>query len=435
MKKITLCTIMILSNTLLSQRMKIINKDKEEIEVSIIDNTEISHLIKTFRGERDISKHKNLTSKTYVLDDRRIIIEFFDRQGVLVSNDYDFNKLKEVRFVKNQIWNLKKNISYKSELEFEEGLRILKAEKPKKLEQFNTIYGNSEFGVYELKTHQILFLNSDIAKYARIYPDLKTLASDDFNIQEEYYSSDDEENIMRELAKGNPMEDYEPNEHLIYPKYLDDLLKNHHLKLLEQKVYIKSFYGNLFKSETNGFYFLIDAINQKNGSGDKMQILEVHIFNDLDQVRNAQNQYEKFKNELNKPEYFYQKISDQYGKDFPKYIPELISQLSQVLNIDKEELTFDNKGLAIVDEAIIWNKDNVEIFNKWFPAVIAFYGQYYIENKKDGKWITVLDDESHLWIPQVQLNNGSFAWNAGNFYKDCYEGSIHLQWLEELNQK
>ncbi|WP_346984773.1 hypothetical protein [Chryseobacterium sp. POE27] len=436
MKKIAICFIILVANNLFSQKMKIINKDKQTIKVSVVDSAEISHLIKTFQGKKNISKHKNLTSKTYVLDDRRIIIEFFDRQGVLVNNDDDFNKLKDIQFVKNQIWNLKKNISYKNKLDYVQGLNILKTEKPQKLQQFNSIYGNSDFGVYKLKTDQILFLSDKATeKYAGIYPDLKTLASDNYIIEEEYYSSNDEENIMRELAGGNPLEDYEPNEHLIYPKYVDALIKNHKLKLLEEKVYIKTFYGNLYKSEKNGFYFLIDEINQKNGAGDKMQILEVNIFSSLGQVREAQKQYENFRNEPDVSEYFYQKISDRYGKDFPKYIPELIDQLSQVLNIEKEELTFDRKGLEIVDEAIIWNKDNVEIFNNWFPSVIAFYGQYYIENKKEGKWITVWDEESHLWIPQLQLNNGSFAWNAGKFYKDFYEGSIRLQWIEEMNRK
>lgn len=424
----------IIMNQSVAQKLKVITSKKSEIEVVIIDSVKISSLLSTYLGKKDDSKFKDWTSKTYVLNDNRIIIEFFNRQGVLVKNESDFNKLKEVRFVKNQIWNLKKNISYKIQLTYEQGLKILETEKPIRLSQFKSdLPEHFNFEVFELKNNQILFLdNSGNQKSAGIYPDIKTLASENTTIAEEYYSSNDEEDLMKQLASGDTLTDYEPNEHLIDPKYIDELIKNHQLQLIEQNIYIKQFYGNLYQSKTSDLYFLIDEINQRNGTGDKMQIVEVNIFKNLSEIRNAQQQYEKFKNSDQGSEYFYQKISDQYGKNFMKYVPSLIDQLPRILNIEKEQLTLDTKGLEVLDEAIIWNHENTELFYKWFPSVVAFYGEYYIKNVKKGKWLTKFDKESNLWIPQVQLNDETFAWDAGKFYKGLCEGGTRLVWLEEL---
>lgn len=415
--------------------MKIITKDNSEINIEIIDSLKVKNTISLLDGKIDSSKFKKWTSKTYTLKNNQILIEFYDKQGALITNDKDFNQLKEIQFVKNQIWNLKKNISYKTELLYEEGLKILQTQKPKKLNQFDEIYTNTIFGAYELKNGQILFLNDyGTKKYAGIFPDLKTLSSEDISISEIYYNVDNEEDLMKQLANGDAMIDYEPNEHLIYPSYIDDLIKNHQLKFLEDKVYIKNFYGNLYQSKKNGFYFLIDEVSQKNGAGSKMKIVEVNIFESLTEVRNAQAQYEKFKNTTNIREYFYQKISDKYGKDFIKNIPFLIDQLPHILNIEKEKLTFDNEGIETIDEAIIWNHDNAKIFESWFPSVLAFYGEYYIKNVKGSKWVVEFDEESKLWIPKILLSNGDFAWDARQFYKGLYEGSLKLQWLAEWNK-
>lgn len=434
MKKLTAFFIFLTTINLFSQNMRIIKSNNEFVDIVVINSATVSNLVSKFQGKKDNLKFKEWTSKTYVLNDNRIIIEFFDRHGALITNENDFNKLKEVRFVKNQIWNLKKNISYKIELDYEKGFEILKTEKPKKLSQFKSdLPEHFDFDIYELSNKQILFLDKSANnKSSTLYPDIKTLASENVTIAEQYYGSDDEENLMQKLAGGDTLTDYEPNEHFIYPKYIDELIKNHQLQLIEQKVYIKQFYGNLYQSKSSGLYFLIDEINQKNGSGDKMEIMEVNIFQNLSEIRMAQKEYENYKNFDNVSEYFYQKISDQYGKDFTKYVPNLINQLPKILNIQKENLTLDEKGLEILDEAIIWNHDNTKVFDKWFPSVVAFYGEYYIKNIKKGKWIIKFDKESNLWIPKVQLNDGTLAWDAGQFYKGLYEGGTRLTWLEDL---
>lgn len=65
------------------------------------------------------------------------------------------------------------------------------------------------------------------------------------------------------------------------------------------------------------------------------------------------------------------------------------------------------------------------------PSVLAFYGQYYIETKNDGKWIMTFDQEDNVWIPELQLKEGKFAWDWREFYKGLYEGSLKLKWYEK----
>jgi hypothetical protein len=78
------------------------------------------------------------------------------------------------------------------------------------------------------------------------------------------------------------------------------------LTLVEQKVYVSDFFGNLYKSE-NGYYILIDEVNQKNGAGDKMPILSLRIYETLQDIKNAQAKYEEFKHKGVTSEHFYQK--------------------------------------------------------------------------------------------------------------------------------
>lgn len=106
-----------------------------------------------------------------------------------------------------------------------------------------------------------MFLDkSESLKAAAIFPDIKTLASEKTSIQEEEYGSDDDEYLMKILASGDRLADYDVNDHLFYPKYLKDLIKNHNLSLVEQKVYVSDFFGNLYKSE-NDYYILVDEVN------------------------------------------------------------------------------------------------------------------------------------------------------------------------------
>ena len=120
---------------------------------------------------------------------------------------------------------------------------------------------------------------------------------------------------------------------------------------------MNDFWGNLYESP-KGYWFLIDEVNQSNGAGNKMPILTIRIFENLEQVRKAQANYERFKEEGVTSEHFYQKISDKYRQKFPNHIDSLIDELPRVLNFDKEQLTINDSGLSIINEAIKWNHND-----------------------------------------------------------------------------
>lgn len=419
-----------------SQGLEIITSNKSHIKVKIISDKTKQQLLAEFNGVQDNELKRKLTARTFRLSDNRLIIEFFDRQAIIVNNLTDFKQLEEVTFVKNIVWNLRKNISYKIDITFDNGTEIVKTEKPRQLTQFKSDLPQYwDFQVYQLTTNQILFVyKSESEESATIYRDLKTLASENSSINEQYYAYDDEY-LMQQLAKGDSLSDYEPNEHLVYPKYVKEIIKSHKLRLIEQKVFVNDFYGNLYSSE-KGYYVLIDEENQKNGTGNKMPILTLRIYSSLAEVRAAQKKYEQFKLEYEpgQSEHFYQQLSNKYGNQFPQHVASLIDSLPVVLNFDKDQLTLDDTGIEIVDEALKWNGTNFSLFESWFPSVLAYYGQFFIINKNEGKWTVKFDSENKVWIPEILLNDNTTAFDSNDFYKSMYEGPIPMKWAGDFDQ-
>lgn len=411
------------------QKLEITTIDGSKILATLLDSTLKVKLVTQFSGRNDITLRKKWTARTFLFLDGKILVEFYDKSAVLIDNVEQFKKLEEVRFVKNTIWNLKKNISYKIELPFEKGQQIIHKENPERLTQYKSDLPQwYDFEVYKLGTGQILFLDkSENFQAAAIFPDIKTLASEKTSVLETAYGSEDDEHLMKTLASGDRLSDYDVNDHLIYPKYLSDVIKNHKLTLIQQKVYVSDFFGNLYISH-NGYYILVDEVNQKNGAGNKMQILSLRIFETLQQVKDAQARYEEFKNKGGTSEHFYKKISDRFGDKFAEFVPELIDTLPAILNFDKEQLSFDSLGIDLVDEALKWNGADYKLFDMWFPSILAYFGQCYITDKQEGKWIMYFDNESKVWIPEVKLKDGTSAWDWADFYKDLYEGPIPLRW-------
>jgi hypothetical protein len=412
-----------------SQKLDITTIDKSKIIARLLDSDSKSQLLTKFKGRQDNNLRKKWTARVFLLSDGKVVIEFYDKQAILIDNIEELKKLEEVRFVKNTIDFLKKNISYKIELTFEKGKKIIEGDNPKRLTQYKSDLPQwYDFEVYELNTGQILFLDkSENFKAAAIFPDIKTLASEKTSILETAYGSDDDEHLMKVLASGDRLSDYDVNDHLFYPKYLKNLSKNHKLTLVEQKVYVSDFFGNLYKSE-NGYYILVDEVNQKNGAGKKMPILSLRIYETLQQVKKAQAKYKEFKSKGITSEHFYQKISNNYGENFPAFVKQLIDTLPTILNFDKEQLSIDSSGIDLVDEALKWNGTNYKLFDTWFPSILAYYGKCYIIDKHEGKWTMFFDKENKVWIPELKLNDGTAAWDWIDFYKDLSEGPIPLRW-------
>lgn len=132
MKRLLLLLVILITNTAYAQKLAITTADKSKVTVTLLDSASKSKLIEQFRGKPNNALRKKWTARTFQLTDGQILIEFYDRQAVLINNPDDFKRLADVRFVKNTLNFLKKNISYKIELDYNNGLRILQNEKPKR---------------------------------------------------------------------------------------------------------------------------------------------------------------------------------------------------------------------------------------------------------------------------------------------------------------
>lgn len=413
---ISILTFLALATT--GQKITVTTLDNFTIEVDLISDSTKTTFLQEFQGKQNNKIRKQWTARTYWLSDDRILIEFYDGQAAIIKSKDDFDKLNEVRFTKNYIDFLKKNITYKIEIPFQKGVELSKS--AKRIANLNPEMPQYfDFEVYEMQSGQILFIcKSENTKSATVYENMKGLCSDNNDILSQYYQG--MEAWTEKLVAGDPLLDYDIDGHLVYPKDIPALIKNHNLSLVESKVYVNDFYGNLYKSD-KGHYVLIDEVNQKNGAGNKMPILTVRIYEKLQDFRNAQAKYEKFKDEGVKSEHFYQQISDKYGRNFPANTQKLIDTLPSILNFDKEQLSFDSVGMSIVDEAIRWHHSNYKLFDIWHPSVLAYYGQCYITDKKDGKWIVKKEKDYNVWTPHLVLSNNEDAFDVYDFYKDLSE--------------
>lgn len=398
----------------LSQKMTITTLDGGTVDVEIVPDSVRKILLKQANGQQDNSLRKRWTARTYRLADNRLLLEFYSREAAVIRNLSDFKQLQNVHFIKTYINFLKKTVSYKIELPYEQGKELSKT--ARRLSKLKGDY----YEVFQLPTQQILYLTDTSAI---VYENLKALSSENSHVSDRYYKSDE---WTKHLIGGDPLFDFEPNEHQVYPRDIARLIKNHKLTPVETKVYVSNFFGTLYRSP-DGYYVLIDEIFQPNGAGDRMPIVSVRIYETMDKVKAARARYEKLKNEGVRSEHFYQYITNKYGSDFPKYAARLIDTLPAILNFDKDQLTFDSVGMDIVNEAILWNHDDFGLFNEWMPAVLAYYGQCYMTMKKDGKWVMKKAPDNVI-VPYLVLADGTNAFDPYDFYKALYEWPSDIRW-------
>jgi hypothetical protein len=217
-----------------SQKLNITTIDKTKVLTVILDSESKSKLLTQFNGRQDNTLRKKLTARTFLLSDGKIVVEFFDKQAILIDNLDDLKKLDRIRFVKNTIDFLKKNISYKIEISNEESNRILETEKPKRLTNLKSDMPEYyDFKVYELSMGQFLLVENFQNVYSStIYADLKTLCSENRPTYQIVYDLNDDEGFMKKLASGDDLQDYDVSVHLLYPKYLSLLIESHKLTLV-----------------------------------------------------------------------------------------------------------------------------------------------------------------------------------------------------------
>src|SRR5687768_14757204 len=88
----------LLTLTTKAQKIIVTTLDGSHVELSIVSDSVKQKILHDFNGEQDNTLRKQWTSRTFRLLDKRLIIEFYDRQAVVVESSADIEKLKEVRF-------------------------------------------------------------------------------------------------------------------------------------------------------------------------------------------------------------------------------------------------------------------------------------------------------------------------------------------------
>lgn len=434
MNHVIKCIVFIISLFVVSQmsaqNFSITTFDRTKIHTTLIDSTARVSLLDRYKAEQKPNLKKSGTARTYLLSDGRVVIEFFDRQGLLISNIQDFEKLNEVKFVKNRIWLLKKNISYKIELTPEQANHILNSEKPERLSFESEVPAEFTIDVFQLRSGEILFMEKDKERqWTTLFPDLKTSASSVWGLYGQYHQQFlSEKAILTRLKNGDPLDDFEIKEHLVYPNDVGEIVQAHGLVLIESNIHVSEFRSNLYRS-SKGYFVLIDDPNQIGGSGEKLQILSLSIHESIDEVKARERNYHYYKNNPRPPEHFYKQVSDQYGQDFIQHVPSLISKLTEILNLDPNQISTSNGSIPLIDDALSWVAKGDSNFDQWFPSILAYFGEYHIQNKPGCRWKMTFDPKGRVWIPEVILPNGNPAFDSNDFYKSMLEGPIPMDWM------
>ena len=405
------------------------------INTILIDQMAVRNLVDSLNGYIDSSLFKDWTKQSYSLNDSSILIELYDGSGVHIKNLEDYHAIDQIRFLKNYMDYFKNNISYRYNIS---------ESKADELEEFSTkLNFKSErpelynYKVYQTEDQSILFdIVSEQNRKCVIYPNIKTLASDDRIIPNEGNSEilhqwltslggDEIDDFWaKTLVSGDDMSDFDPRNFFIWSYQIEDLISNHHLSLIEKGIKVEFFdTSDLYKS-TKGYYITITS----SLHGSTESIHSTTIFDSIEEVREIQNRLANSLRKENKSEHFYGYISTEFGTEFPNSVDSLINDLPDKLNFNKKNLTFDLPGMEIVNEAIRWNHDKRTEFNNWYPCVLAYYGKCYSLNKQEVRWITKIDQEYDVIIPYLINETGTEIFDPYEFYKVLFEWPSSIQW-------
>ena len=433
MKKLSWVILLILHLSASTYGMKIIYSGKWEVDVQFLGADDFKELVQTNNGVVSKKYHKELTARTYLIGQEKFAVEFYDKQGMVVSGESSFNHLREVRFIKNQVAFLHPRISYYIEIDNSEAERLINNFEGKHLKKYKSEYpSHFRFAIYKLKNDQVIFQTDD--EYY-LYEDLEALSFDVIQVLDVRYP-DAGKSGFDEFLKGKLPNAYNINEYIVDPKEAEKVIKNHELKVAEKDVAYDFIFKSILYQSPKGYFILIEDFDQPNPLVNRpVSIGRAHIFktrSDFDEKYQKILQLRRAR-ELN-PElaggtHIYQELSDKYGKTFPAHTFEEIKQLPSILNFDEEELTFTDSCLSILNEAIAWNYGSEEFFNKLITPILSYVGEYHrVQN--NGDWAMTLDREGKVWEPRFKNAAGKEVFNIIDLYKDYFEAEYGIPMIE-----
>jgi len=411
--------------------LKVIYPNKYEIAVQLLNKAELRSMIESKNGEIAASFHKEFTARTYLLDSGKMLIEFYDRQGILVANQDDFNSLQEVRFIKNQVSFLPPRVSYYIQLKNPIANQLIKEFGGQYLEKYQAEFDFDEewaFKVYQLSNGQVII---QYKSNSFLYEDLDALIFNNTRMLEiaypEGYDSGRTAFIAGKLSPKLNIDSY-----FVYPKEAKKIIKNHQLSIITKGIdYDENFKSILYQSQ-KGYFILMEDFNQLNLRKTKpISIGSAHIFTtkeEFDQTyQNIIDRRKEYKAnpDQQKGRHIYQALSDKYGKEFPKHTMSELGKLPSILNFDSTRLDFSPTCMAIIDAAIQWNYGGEEFFNELIYPVLAYVGEYN-KSKGNGNWSMRLSQDGKVWEPWFVNSEGKRVFDTLSLYTDFYEAEYGI---------
>ena len=413
--------------------MKIIYPNQFEVEIQVLNPKELKKILETKNGEIHKSLSIELTAKTYSINTNQIAIEFYDKSGILVNNQKDFENLKRVRFIKNKVGFLKPKISYYFRISGKEADDLINQLDGKHLKkykaEFEEYFG---FKVFQLSNGQVIIRYKD---ESTLYENLEALAFDNSEVLNilypEGYDSGKDEFINGKL----PIK-FNINNYFVYPTEVKKIIKTHELTKIKEDIKFDYTFKSILYESANGYFILIDDFEQLNVGGTaKIGIGTAYIFDSMEDFENEYKRILDWRREYEaNPElrggvHIYKDLSDKYGEDFPNHTIEELNKLPSILNFDSTELKFDKECISILTESIKWNHGGDEFLDKIIHPILSYIGEYYKSEGK-GDWNMRLDREGKVWEPWFTNSEGKELFDIINLYKDFLEAEYGIPMIE-----
>ncbi|KXX69936.1 hypothetical protein [Flammeovirga sp. SJP92] len=413
--------------------MKIIYPNQFEVEVQLLHETQLNELLKVNNGKIHESLSKELTARTYSISSDQIIIEFYDKSGVLLKGEKDFNNLKRVRFIKNKVDFLKPRISYYIRLSEKEADDLINQLDGKHLTkykaEFEEYFG---FKVFQLSNGQVIIRYKD---ESTLYENLHALAFDNREVLNIHYPNGYESG-KEEFINGILPIQFNVNNYIVYPNDAEKIIKTHELIKIKENIKFDNNFKSILYNSPKGYLILISDFEQLNVAGTaKIGIGTAHIFytmesftNEYEKKLNWRNEYEA-NPELRRGVHIYKDLSEKYGRDYPNHTMEELKKLPAILNFDSTYLKFDKTCISILSESIKWNYGGDEFLNQIIHPILSYIGEYY-KSKKRGDWNMKLDGEGKVWEPWFVNSEGKELFDIINLYKDFHEAEYGIPMVE-----
>lgn len=426
---IRLTTFLLLLMSIPAMGMKIKYPGETAIEVKLLSANEVQEILTKKSGKVDVAAKflKYQISKTYELNTGQIILEFYDRRGVLINSRSDYQRLsaKDLRFIKNQIWYLLPRISYHFNLGLTETKQLIQQYKGVRLKKYEVKDDFFNYEVFRLSNQQIML---KLDSSGVLYEDIEALAFNFPPVKRVLYPKEGESG-RKEFFQGQLPRSLGLNiaNYHIYSKELDALLKVHQLSAVKKNIKLSHFRSILYKSK-KGYYILIEDFDQyvphlkRNLDFGTLYIF--YTYKEFEKTRNEMLAFRKKMEDnpaLTRGVSIFKPTSDRYGKDFPKYTMDEIKKLPKILNFNTADLGFTKKCLDIMNTSIRWNSDSNKVYDDMIVPLVAYIGEY---NRKKGTldWKMTYDKKDKTWEISLVDKKGEKPFDVIDIYK-AFQGS------------